>query len=176
MDVRGWISEARGLLAQLSRIDLGFPQGDNMVRPAPGAEALDLLIDQAGFDRSSSLVAFLRECDGLSLSDVHVGYFIHSVEQILQGFRSGEPRQVSGVDPLTILVFGSDGGGGRFALQAVEGDAVLYLPVGAVRDRVFDGSRTAIRTLAPDFPSFLRLLLADLRAFVEDKPGWRYMV
>lgn len=176
VDVKSWISETHGLLAQLGQLDLGFPQGDNVVRPAPSLEALDLLVAQAYIERSSPLVAFLQECNGLSFPDVHVGYFIHSVEQMLHGFRSGEPRQVSGNEPLTVLVFGSDGGGGRFALQVQGGCAVFYLPVGAVRDGVFDGKHTAIRRLAPDFPEFLRLLLADLRAFVEDRPAWQYMV
>ena len=104
-------------------------------------------------------------------------YFIHSIDLVMRGIDRGEPVRVLDITgSVPVLVFGSDGGGGRFALQLDGPDKVLYLPVGAVNDSTFDGIQTPVKDLASDFWSFLRLLLADVSAFVDEPPNWRYLV
>jgi hypothetical protein len=176
MDINAWFNEVSALLERLKRIDLGYPLGENVIHPAPTESIVESLIAKTGLPRSSSIPTFYRRCNGLSLPDVHVGYFVHGVELILDGLAKGEPTRVMDHEGLSrIIVVGTDGGGGRFASR-MDVEDIVYLPVGAVHDSVFDGKATPIRRLASNFPDFLELLLGDLRALVNNVPDWKYMV
>ncbi len=171
-----WFGAIQEQLSKLRQIDLGFPQGENVLRKGATPEAIASLLERSELRPTSQLVRFLQHCDGLSFPDVHVGYFIHEAGKIALGATSGEPREVRDDRRRKIVVFGSDGGGGRLAIESDLGEQVLYLPAGAVHEGVFDGINAPVRELAADFSGFLQRLLADLTAFVEDRPGWRYMV
>ncbi len=75
-----------------------------------------------------------------------------------------------------VVVFGSDGGGGRFATRIKEPGEVLYLPLGTVHNAIFDDNKTPTTILAPDFFAFLGRLDADVNAFLADTGDWTYMV
>jgi hypothetical protein len=112
MDLASWINELRVLLEELKEKNLGYPHGDNYVRP-PGEKAvLQELLAKTGLNESSQIATFYRTCDGLSLPDVWNGYFIHPTRFTLNLERG--PLSVSGPLACQILVFGSDGGGGLF--------------------------------------------------------------
>ena len=79
---------------------------------------------------------------------------------------------VEGRRSIPVYVFGSDGGGGRFALGLEDG-AVYYLPSsGEVRDGVFRETNAAVvRRLAPDVIGCLERLLSDIEAFTRGVEG-----
>lgn len=163
-------------LEALREIDLGYPQGENVIHPATDPAALAEFVARAGLEPRSPLVALYRVCAGVSLPDVHVGYFVHAPGLVLRGLEGGEPTRLTGPYARDVLVFGTDGGGGRFALGAGGEGEVLHLGEGAVHDAVFDGVYGRVKTLAPDPNAFLARMLADVEAFVYDEEGWEYMV
>lgn len=175
-DMLTWRARMENALEELRGIDLGYPQDENVLGAAGNPAALAEFVSGAGLNPRSPLAAFYDACSGVSLPDVHVGYFIHEPGLVLRGLEGGEPRRLTGPYAREILVFGTDGGGGRFALGADGDGEVLYLGDGAVHDAVFDGVYGQVRTLAPDLRAFLNRLLADVEAFVRGEEGWEYLV
>ena len=167
MDVTLWLTEMARLLNELKEVDIGYPQGSNMLYP-PTKEGLEKLL----FKTSTplSLVIFYQSCGGLDLEDLSNGYFIHSPEIILQGLESGEPTSISGRYAGPIIVFGSDGGGGRFSLRLEENDSeVLYLPSsGSVYSSVYNGEQNSVQIKCGNFNSFLEILKADLSHYIHN--------
>lgn len=152
-------------LKQLTRVDLGYPLGDNVVRPASDADSKIKLEEPF----AKWLAELYSVCDGLSLPDVHVGYFVKPAAKIKVPHRSTEPETLllSGSE-LRVLPFGSTGGGDLFAVEATEG-SVFILPPGPVKNGVYDGRGTKARKLTESISQFLELLLSDITAFVKSE-------
>lgn len=85
-----------------------------------------------------------------------------------------EPDQVSGATDAPILVVGSTGGGGRFALNKQSGH-VLLLGGGFLKERTFFAEEGNVSKVANTWSEFLERLFCDVEAFVEDRPGYKYM-
>jgi hypothetical protein len=159
--------EVRALLDALTEQDLGYELGTNEVRP-PGA---------VGAAVPEPLRELYAALDGVSMPDVHVGYFIDTAQRIMSAAVRGEPIQIVGDSERPIQVFGSDGGGGRFAVASDDG-AVHYLPSsGAVRGgRYFEDQLVQSRRVAGSVCEFMDRLKADVRAFVNGDEHHRYLV
>ncbi len=156
----------RDLLAELSIQNFGYPLGVNEVRdPAPQCS-----------DLPSGLQPLYAVCDGVGMPDVHIGYFIDRASRTASARVRGEPTQIQGVESSKIHVFGSDGGGGRFALEDTSG-AVYYLPsTGAVNEGVFivdDVARP--QKVAERLIGFLWLIQEDVEAFIMGRQGHIYI-
>lgn len=153
------------LLGELAAQDFGYPLGKNEVRSPP--EAVKGL--------PAALVPLYKICNGLSMPDVHVGYFIDSADRVASARERGEPTLTTDAPHTSIHVFGSDGGGGRFAIRLNDG-AIYYLPSGgAVRDGVFDDCGQGSERVAETLNEFLCRLSDDVAAFVHEKEGHGYM-
>lgn len=166
-DIKEWIKAVRSTLANLASQDFGYPLGVNEVRERSA-------VPHAGLPLK--LEALYGAFDGVSLPNVHVGYFIDPASRVVSAAERGEPTLVEGDRPITIHVFGSDGGGGRFALGMNDG-AVYYLPSsGAVEDGKFLESPTArVCQVATSVSGFLERLRMDIEAFVRDDIEHEYM-
>ena len=176
MDIARWLAHIQPLIENVHALDLGYPIGKHVIFPPADKTMLAQLLQKTGLDSTLPLVTFYVYCDGISLPDVHNGYFIHSVERILSGLEKGEPTRLATHLTDAIVVFGSDGGGGRFATRTNAPTEVLYLPLGSVHNSIFDDERTPAIVLAPGFLAFLSRLEADINAFLADIDGWKYMV
>ncbi|MFC5113851.1 hypothetical protein ACFPN7_07865 [Amycolatopsis halotolerans] len=105
-----------------------------------------------------------------SFAHLHNAYFIHSLDLVLDGLhRSGIPVWAPEVTDERLAVFASNGGGRMFAVGYRSG-TVYRLPVGAVVDKVYDGSIDSIGPgeIAKDIPEFLDRLLRIAQAFREE--------
>lgn len=171
-----WRVRMEAALAQLRTIDLGYPQGENVVQVGAEPNAVAEMAAGAGIPLLSPLVHFYRHCGGVSLPDVHVGYFVHPPELVVRGRQQGEPQRLTGTYDRAVIVFGSDGGGGRFVIGTDGDGEVLYLGEGRVEDAVYDGWNGDVRVLSESLNGFLDRLLADVEAFICPCPGWRYLV
>lgn len=113
------------------------------------------------------LRAFYASVGEIELPDVHIGYFIHSAATIGESVERMLPTRLeSDSSQLDIVTFGSDGGGGLFAI-GLNGGAVYYLPGGTVEAGVYRGGLEAVRVVSPDFQAFLDQLLSMTSAFAE---------
>ncbi|MGV9296419.1 hypothetical protein [Amycolatopsis sp. NPDC003676] len=113
------------------------------------------------------LYASIREA---SFEHLHNAYFIHSLDLVLDGLhRSGIPAWAPEVTDERLAVFASDGGGRMFAVGYRTG-TVFRLPVGAVVEKVYDGSIDSIGPgeIAKDLPEFLDRLLGIAQAFADE--------
>lgn len=156
----------RALLTKLAMQDFGYPLGVNEVRdPSPQY-----------FDLPSGLQPLYAVCDGVSMPDVHIGYFIDRASRAASARVRGEPTQIQGIESSEIHVFGSDGGGGRFALESI-GGAVYYLPsAGAVNGGAFIADDVARpQKVAEQLIDFLWLIQEDVEAFVMGRRGHIYI-
>ncbi len=105
-------------------------------------------------------------CDGVSLPDVHVGYFVKSVTNLGVVNRSSEPLELAGSFAGKVLSIGSTGGGGLFVLRRLSGE-VLHLAPGPLHNGVYNGFRGKVKRVSASLFGFLDCLMADLKAFVE---------
>ncbi len=171
-----WLKKANELLIELREVDFGYSLDENIIRPPKREDYTQLTLSNSGYSDNQMLYNFYLECDGLSWPDVHNGYFIHSVEKLneKEQRKSNLPTKISGIYRSPILVFGSDGGGGLFAVRKQYND-ILYLPNGLIQEGIFDGETANIKKIGDNFSEFLEKLLSDLEAFVFDKEGYIYI-
>jgi hypothetical protein len=166
-DVEAWRSAARDavkvLLAGFEQ-QFGYPPDDHVVGGPSGDDVLSTA--QRAGTVPEELLEFYRQVSAVELPDVHIGFFIHRLSQVLDNERNGTPVSAPTLTDSGIVVFGSDGGGALFALE-VSGSPVYLLPTGAVRDGVYVGGLESPRIVAEDLPEFLDWLLAAVQGFAK---------
>lgn len=103
-----------------------------------------------------------------SLMDVHVGYAIHPATTLVGGGESAYPGRIEvDGDIDEIVTFGSDGGGGLFAMVRDDG-RIIHLPPSDVHDRTWFARADAHpRDVAVDLDAFLRRLLDVVDDLIE---------
>jgi len=176
MGIKSWIKSASLLLNELAEIDFGYPLGENIIRSPKNKDIVQLSLSNVGYSNDKTLYDFYLTCDGLSWPDVNNGYFINSIEKFngKELLQKMVPVKITGAYADSIMVFGSDGGGGLFAIRKSQND-ILYLPTGPVKNGVFDGNAGKVQKIGDNFSEFLKRLLDDLRAFVLDEEGYIYI-
>jgi hypothetical protein len=165
-EFESWADTVRAALAELATQQSEYPLGTNQLR-APSRQSSKL---------PAELQPLYAVCDGMSLPDVHIGYFIDPAQRVMSASERGEPTRVEGKQSVEVQVFGSDGGGGRFALGTAEG-AVYYLPSsGAVRNGAFvEDDIVRARRIAGSVVEFISRLEDDIRAFVHGSADHVYL-
>ncbi len=171
MEIGRWISDLQLLLDELEHIELGYPLGDNKICPALPAEAVSQLASRSDLTALGQVRAFYDQCNGIDLPDVWNGYFVHGLEIVCRG----EVRAIQGVVNASVVVLGSDGGGGKFAVRTIEQD-VLHLSSQGVHSGIYMAGEGSVRIIAQDFGQFLDRLYADVEAFVRNSPGHTFMI
>jgi hypothetical protein len=119
-------------------------------------------------DLPRPLVRFYDVVGQASLMDVHIGYAIHPATTLVGDGKLAYPGRID-VDGTRIEVatFGSDGGGGLFAMVRDNG-RVIHLPPSDVRDRTwFAHTAARPRDIAADLDTFLRHLLDVVDQLIE---------
>ncbi|MFD3576372.1 hypothetical protein [Streptomyces sp. NPDC058644] len=143
----------------------GYPPDPNSVETGSGC-------DEAVRDEASAVPAvpaapgdlalLYRHISRLSLPDVGVGLFVHSVRQTADGLRGDLPTRVVGEVEDSVVVFGSDGGGALFALSRTDGATVYRLPPGRVDGSVYRCAE-GIEVVALGLRGFLVHVESELR-------------
>jgi hypothetical protein len=158
------LAEVASLLSRVGEVCAwASVESDRLAPPAP---------DTSGV--AQELGAFYATANGLDAPNVGNGYFIDPIERFRSRGERGEPESIQG--DVGVQVFGSDGGGGRFALGP--SGAVVYLhSEGEIVEKVYYPSRAfPVRELATNFPLFICAIRDDIRAFVERRPEHEYLV
>ena len=173
-DINKWIRNVQDQLSRLDVLHLGFPVGANEILAIQPSIVVEHGLTVAQANDLEELEAFYAICDGVSLPDVHIGYFIKSITKLGIVDPFSEPVEITGDFAGKVLSFGSTGGGGLFVLRRKTGD-VLHLAPGPLNDGVYDGTRGKLKRISGSFFGFLDILSADLQAFVENHTEHRFM-
>ncbi|GAA0964188.1 hypothetical protein [Actinocorallia libanotica] len=150
-----------GLLADFNgrfEAAFGYPPGENRLvaaSPEAGRAAAEAL---AAAGAPAELVEFYGRVAELAMPDVANGFFIHPVEDVLDG---AQPTRLTGAAEDAITVFGSDGGGGLLAFGAAKGE-IYHLAGGALVGSTYEVSPNGFTVLSPDLSGLLARLLAEL--------------
>jgi len=166
-DIESWVRSVRATLLEMASQDFGYPIDINEV--VERASELPAGVPPA-------LEPLYAVFDGLSLPDVHNGYFIVRASRLVSATKRGEPTRLEGEPPRRIHVFGYDGGGSRFALD-LDDETIYYLhSSGGIEDGVFlaDDSEP-VSPVAGNVMEFLDRLKADIEAFVRGEQKYPYM-
>jgi hypothetical protein len=161
-------------LDQLKRLDLGYPLGANEILPPQLPDTVEDGLRRADVSDWDSFEEFYRNCDGLSLPDVHVGYFLKSITKLGVVDACSEPIEIKGEFSGKVLAFGSTGGGGLFVIRRASGD-VLHLAPGPLENGIYDGNRRRVRQISGSFCGFLERLMADIQAFVSNQDDYDFI-
>jgi len=116
--MREWITEVNALLEDLSKRDLpfGFSLENNFVSE-PSASADDLANFIAEYQLSPTLKDFYLSCGEINWSNVQNGYWIHPLEALKAWRQGGDVTRITGDLAGDVIVCGTTGCGGRFALR-----------------------------------------------------------
>ena len=159
-------------LEPLAEIDLGYPQGENVVLP-PSRDAVAIL-SAKHLENIEGLVEFYTACDGVRLPDIHNGYFLRPIRSLIELDDAAEPRVVLSPSPIHVVYFGCTGGGDLLVVDRETG-RVLLLPPGSLREGVYNGSSGTVRVVGTGIADFVENLVADVRAFVQGDLDRRYL-
>jgi hypothetical protein len=172
MSIHQLLQRLESVLRELAEIDFGYPLGENKIAsPTSGAVAA---LSEAGLSHVGGLSDLYSACDGINLPDIHSGYFIKPLRNVLHYDKSSEPRTIILDSELPVISLGSTGGGSLFVVEQ-NGGRILFLPPGLLHDGIYDGRQTNVRVAAEDILHFLGKLIDDAAAFVRDEPGHRYL-
>jgi hypothetical protein len=156
-----WAGLMASLVLELASFDFGYlvPISANQFTPPISTPIIDQL--------PGMLIPLYRVCDGLRLPDVHNGYFLMPAKELIESKDASSILQPSGLS-IPVCVFGSDGGGSRFAVGTID-HSVYYVPstVGVEGNMFIDGSRACSRKVSKSVVEFLMVLLTDVYAFVD---------
>jgi len=166
-DIESWVRSVRATLAQMASQGIGYPMDVNEV--SESSSELPPGVPPA-------LEPMYAVFDGLSLPDVHNGYFIDQADRLVTATQRGGPTRLEGEPPRRIHVFGSDGGGSLFALD-LDDETIYYLPSsGVYKDGVFLADKLEpVCVVAGNVMEFLDRLKADIEAFVRGEQKYPYM-
>ncbi|MDR3620843.1 MAG: hypothetical protein P4L85_15940 [Paludisphaera borealis] len=92
MSITQKLRRLTAILDELAGIDLGYPMGENTISP-PKSGAVALLAE-AGLSAISGLNELYSACDGISMPDIHNGYFIKPLQRVLEYDPASEPRTI----------------------------------------------------------------------------------
>jgi hypothetical protein len=142
----------------------GYEPGENGVDVvADGSTQAAEALSAAGVP--ADLVDFYSHVEAVNLPDVDNGYFIHSADRVLDGIRGEQPTELTGTVRDTITVFGSDGGGGLFAVNQA-GDRVYRLGGGSLIGSTYDADDSEATVTASSLWEFLEGLRAKVASEV----------
>lgn len=114
------------------------------------------------------LIRFYDVVGQASLMDVHVGYAIHPATALVGRGKLAYPGWVEVDGEVNdVVTFGSDGGGGLFAMVR-DNERIVHLPPSDIRDRTWS-ARPDVRPrdIAVDLDTFLRRLLDVVDELIE---------
>src|SRR4029078_2016519 len=109
-----------------------------------------------------ALHPFYLVCDGVSMPDVHNGYFLDRASQVVCAQDFDLPMRIQLLDTtlIAVRVFGRDGGGNMFALGENDG-AIYLLPNAGVESGTYFEDKPGVRRLAGGLIEFLWMLHTD---------------
>ena len=156
--VSSWAEELSQLAARFTdsfEDRFGYPPGENHVVVAEPRRTQDELASLGLQGAHADLVTLYAQIESVSLPDIGNGLFIHPVADPA---KSGQPTTLTGDTEDQITVFGSDGGGNLFALNAT-GDKVYRLSSGALHGDTYEADAGEFTVIAPLLGGFLELVL-----------------
>lgn len=146
-----------------SVVEWAEPNDNRLELPDP---SLRRLHDLRNPTIPADLLDFYQVSGGITLPDVETGVFVHSPKVVLRELERGAPVRVNAPREMEVVPFGSDGGGGLFALDRADG-SVWYLPPGLVESGSYSTDSSEFRQVSTNLISFLRDILRTVAAFVE---------
>jgi hypothetical protein len=163
------------LLKEVKSVDIGFPIGENVIRPPRSRSEVDGTLRNLGVIDYAYLFDFYCRCDGLSWPDVHNGYFVDSVRNLGRSDPDSDPDRIEGIGAENVLAIGSSGGGELFVLGK-QSQRILLLPPGLLVSGVYHNRDGQARGIASNIAEMLQLFANDLEAFVKNTPGYAYCI
>jgi hypothetical protein len=125
-------------------------------------------------------ISFYSRCAGLLLPDVGNSILLHPLSLLVDLIKSSAIPVLMENDPsIRIVPFGKDAGGNMFAIISDKENGIYYLQGEFICPKdgvlmylhdVFEPKR-----VADTFSEFLDAVLEDARAYLEQRPGWKYL-
>jgi hypothetical protein len=158
MSVATTVARLRELALALPRPGCDWEERPRFASPATLQEIADLE-RAAGFALPPQLREFLEQTASVVAMSVHNGYWLAGIKQLLNG--DGLPRAVDGEAAIPVA---TDGGGNAF----------LVTSSGAIWR--WDHEAGKVKLVADSFGAFLERIVEDWAAYIDERPGWRFLV
>ncbi|MET8956280.1 hypothetical protein [Streptomyces sp. NPDC004533] len=140
----------------------GYPPGEHEVRlisAEEGAAAVSLLVHAGA---AEALHEYYAQLGSVVLPDLGSGIWIDDASSLVSQAKAGNyPKKLAGAIHDTVTVFGTDGGGGMYAVSHTSG-GIYHLTLGALTGDSYDLDADGYRCTATDLRGFLEQLRTDL--------------
>ena len=155
------ITRLRELAQALPRPGCEWEERPRFDLPA-SADAIHVLEQAAGFRLPDDVKTFFAFTDGVVGMSVHNGYQIGGTKLISSRNESGDTQR--NVPDGLALAIAFDGGGNAFLLSSTG------------RVWKWEHETNGVSLVADSFEAFLHRVVADWEAYINDTPGWRFLV
>ena len=145
----------------------GYPPDDNVVTRAEEGAERESIAELSSMGASSDLLEFYSEVQEVSLPDVQNGLFIESATTVVDGAEDGQPTRITGAIEDSVIVIGSDGGGGLFALSGSDGKIYL-LQGGALIGSTYEVDSGGVEVVANELSVLLESFHQKVREALQD--------
>lgn len=168
------IVEMKRQLERLVKAGLGYPLGSNVIHPPGDPCVIEEYLGLLNCGDNRTLSVLYKCCDGFELPDIHIGYFVDRLSRVKDRRESDLSLAETSEGTLSIVPFGSTGGGGRFAVNCNDA-SVLHLAPGLVKEGVYRGRECDITKVAGNSSEFLEKVLSDMIGFLHNHPNHRFI-
>lgn len=144
----------------------GYPPGEHEVRlvsAEEGAAAVALLVHAGA---AEVLQEYYAQLGSVVLPDLGSGIWIDDASSLVSQTEVGNyPKKLAGAIHDAVTVFGTDGGGGMYAVSHTNG-GIYHLTLGALTGDTYELDADGYRCTATDLRGFLEQLRTDLTGAV----------
>ena len=158
MSVASTVARLRELACEIPRPGCDWEEAPRFEPPSSPHDIAELE-RIAGFVFPNELREFLEHTESVVASSVHNGYWLGGVKELLSA--NGVPHVVDGLAAIPVA---TDGGGNAFLLASS----------GAVWRWEHETGKT--KEVAASFGIFLERVVEDWTAYIEEQPGWQFLV
>lgn len=162
------------LIQKIKEINLGYPLGSNELYLPSNDHNQIFFFTEIDLNIQQQLIRMYTQCDGMSLPDVHNGYFVNRLSKIFSTIKSSSFIHIEANNPVVVLPFGSTGGGDLFVMN-ISNSKILLLRPAMLNSNRYLSELGSVQEIAINLNDFIRRLLIDVQAFVENKISHKYM-
>jgi hypothetical protein len=180
MEFNEFYSELTSVMIRYKQVFLYYQESENRFLMPAEPEQLPEFAGLLNVELPEDFISFYSNCAGLLLANVGNSILLYPLKMIMDAINhSYIPVYMESDPPIRMVPFGWDVGGNMLAIIPDKQNGIYYF-----QHELFDNidgmlmysnDRLKPKRVADTFSEFLDAVLEDARAYLEQRPGWKYL-